>query len=270
MTVRGCAGAFSLAVFLRLPIHRVLPMSRVDRVLRWVWLINGVLLLLLLAGSLVFVAIGALSGMGGGGSPSSALKPDSAGGATPASIRYDLPVAVRGTEARLVLERRGSGYVYSSTASSAPAGGEGPVVNVAFLDAHGTRLLLDRPAFIRRVRYPGHASEAPVDSALRWIVYEMALKDTNADGAVDDRDRRSLYVTALDGSGLRQVLPDGFEIRDWAPQPDGSLIATGLALAPEGGGMRQQAFVLDAAGAVKPYAALDSAAVAAGRIAGPR
>ncbi|HKP76847.1 MAG TPA: hypothetical protein VJT67_15055, partial [Longimicrobiaceae bacterium] len=182
-----------------------------------------------------------------------------------APIRYDLPLAVRGTDTRLVLVRRGSGYVYSSTASSAPAGGEGAVVNVAFLDASGTRLLLDRPAFIRRVRYPGRASEALSDSALGWIVYEMALKDTNADATVDDRDRRSLYVTGLDGRGLRQVLPDGYELRDWAPQPDGSLVATGLALTD----MRQHAFRVDAGG-VKPLAALDSAAAAAARISGSR
>jgi hypothetical protein len=240
-------------------------MSRVDRVLRWVWLINGVLLLVLLMGSAVFVAIGALSGLGGGGSPGASAKPaDSTATAERAPIRYDLPVMVRGTDTRLVLVRRGSGYEYSRTASSASAGGEGPAVNVAFVDTRGARLLLDRPAFIRRVRYPGRASEAPADSALRWIVYEMALKDTNGDGQVDDRDRQSLYVSGLDGSGLRQVLPEGYEIRDWAPQPDGSLVATGLELAT----MRQHAFTVDPAGAVRPYAALDSIAVRAARIAG--
>src|SRR4051794_37064948 len=105
-------------------------MSRVDRVLRWVWLINGVLLLLILLGSAVFVAIGALSGMGGG-SPAPPGVPGAAwgGGGGGAPIRYALPVAVRGTATRLVLVRRGSGYAYSSTASSAPAGGEGAVVN---------------------------------------------------------------------------------------------------------------------------------------------
>jgi len=238
-------------------------MTRVDRVLRWVWLINGVLLLLLLVGSLAFVAAGALSGLGAG-SPGPALKTDSAHADETQRIRYDLPVPVRGSDTRVVLVRSGSGYAYSSTASSVPAGGEGAVVNVVFLDAHGARLLLYRPAFIRRVRFPGRASEAPADSALRWIVYEMAVKDTNGDGRVDDRDRRSLYVTGLDGSRLRQVLPEGYEIRDWAPQPDGSLLATGLAL-PD---MRQQAIVVDPDGLVKPFAALDSVAALAARVAG--
>lgn len=231
-------------------------MTRVDRVLRWVWLINGILLLLVLLGSGVFVAIGALSGLGGGSPPVARTAADSAS-AGAGAIRYDLPVPVRGSATRLVLVRRGSGYTYSSTASSAPAGGEGAVINVAFLDASGARLLLGRPGFIRRVRFPGRAQESSADSTLRWIVYEMAVKDTNGDRVVDDEDRRSVYITGLDGRGLRQVLPDGYELRDWSAQPDGSLMITALKLAP-GAAMRQRAFVVGASGTVRPFAALDS------------
>jgi len=244
-------------------------MTRVDRVLRWVWLINGVLLLGLLVFGAGFVAIGALSARGGGSPVASSVRSaDSAQAEGSGTIRYDPPVPVRGRATRVVLIRRGTGYSYSSTASSTSAGGEGAVVNVAFLEGDGARLLLDRPGFIRRVRFPGHdLAEAAGDSTLRWIVYEMALQDSNADGTVDDRDRRSLYVTDLDGRGLRRVLPEGIELREWAGQPDGSLVATGLelALAP-GGRMRQRAFVLDPAGTVRPYAALDSVAAQAGRI----
>jgi hypothetical protein len=243
-------------------------MSRVDRVLRWVWLINGVLLLALLVGTAVFVAIGALSGLGGSAASIPLSVPDSAGGAGESAIRYDLPVAVRGSDTRIVLVRRGSGYTYSSTSSSAPAGGEGAVVNVAFVDAPGARLLLDRPGFIRRVRFPSRDAAAS-DSTLRWMVFEMALADTNGDGEVDDEDRRSLYLTGLDGRGLRQVLADGFELRDWAAQPDGSLLVTALERAG-GARMRQRAFVVDGNGAVRSFSALDSIAEAAGRITGTR
>jgi hypothetical protein len=247
-------------------------MTRVDRVLRWVWLINGVLLLALLVFAGGFVAIGALSGLGGG-SPA-ASRPERADSTRRAAaggpIRYDPPVPVRGTGTRVVLIRRGTGYTYSSTASSTSTGGEGAVVNVAFLEGGGARLLLERPGFIRRVRFPGHDPEETAgDSTLRWIVYEMALQDSNTDSVVDDRDRRSLYVTDLGGRGLRRVLPEGYELREWAGEPDGSLVATGLELAPAPGGrMRQRAFVLDPAGAVRPYAALDSVAAQAGRIVG--
>ncbi|MFL5540949.1 MAG: hypothetical protein ACJ8J0_18295 [Longimicrobiaceae bacterium] len=246
-------------------------MTRVDRVLRWVWLINGVLLLALLVFAGGFVAIGALANLDGGSpAPSHKASTDSVRAAEAGGpIRYDTPMPVRGSATRIVLIRRGTGYAYSSTASSTSAGGEGAVVNVAFLDASGARLLLDRPGFIRRVRFPGREPEVAGDSALRWIVYEMALEDSNADRTVDDRDRRSLYVTDLDGRGLRRVLPQGFELREWEGEPDGSLVVTGLELAPAPGGrMRQRAFVLDPAGAVRPYAALDSVAAQAGRIVG--
>jgi hypothetical protein len=247
-------------------------MTRVDRVLRWVWLINGVLLLAMLVFAGGFVAIGALANLGGGrpAAPDSSRADSTRTAEASGPIRYDTPVPVRGSATRVVLIRRGTGYAYSSTASSTSAGGEGAVVNVAFLDASGARLLLDRPGFVRRVRFPGREPEAPGDSALRWIVYEMALEDSNTDRVVDDRDRRSLFVTDLDGRGLRRVLPEGFELREWTGQPDGSVVATGLELAPGPGGMRQRAFVLDAAGAVRPYAALDSVAEAAGRIVGAR
>src|SRR5215212_4249595 len=107
-------------------------MTRVDRVLRWVWLINGVLLLALLVFGAGFVAIGALSGLGGGSPASSPAKTAASSTATASGgpIRYDPPVPVRGGGVRAVLIRRGTGYTYSSTASSAPAGGEGAVVNV--------------------------------------------------------------------------------------------------------------------------------------------
>jgi hypothetical protein len=234
-----------------------------------VWLINGVLLLALLVFGAAFVAIGALSGLGGGGPASAPAKTAAdTSAAEGAPIRYDPPVPVRGSTVRVVLLRRGTGYTYSSTASSTSVtGGEGAVVNVALLDRGGAWLLLKRPGFIRRVRFPGNDSTEG-EGALRWIVYEMALADTNGDRAVDDRDRRSLYVTDLTGRGMRRVLPEGYELRDWAGQPDGSLVATGLELSAGGGRLRQRAFVLDPAGTVRPYAALDSVAVEAERIAG--
>lgn len=238
-----------------------------DRWFRLVWLIIGVMLLLLVVGGAGFVLVDAVSGPSSGSESaapeSGAAKPARKGADEP--LRYDPPVAVRGSATRLVLIRHGSGYTYTSTASSDPRTGQGAVVNVAFLEGDSARLLLNQPAFIRRIAFPGH--EAAPDSArpLRWIVYEIALRDTNGDGTIDDRDRRSLYVTGLDGRGLKQVLPDGYELRDWSSQPDGSLVATGLELAG-GAKMAECAFIVDAAGTVRPYAALDGAVARAGRI----
>lgn len=241
--------------------------TRLDRVLRWVWLIIGVLLLILIVSSLVFVASEAIGVRGGGASPAdstgAAADPDS--GTVGGALRYDPPEAVRGSPARIVMIRRGSGYTYRSTASSAPASGEAPAVNVAFLEGQGARLLLSQPTYIRRVAFPGSPRAAAGDT-LRWIVYEMALEDSNDNGRMDESDRRSLYVTDLRGQGLRRVLPPGYELRDWAPQPGGTLMVTGVQLARDAGVMVQRAFVVDAAGAVRPHAALDSVVDAAAKI----
>ena len=250
--------------------------SRVDRALRWVWLIIGIILLALLVTGAGFLAIDALSGLTASppSADSSAKASDSAG--RPQPLRYDPPVPIRGTATRLVLVRRGTGYAYTTTVSSGPRAAEGTVVNAVFLDADGgARLLVDRPAFFRRVAFPGGGAraEAQADSArpLKWIVYEAALADTNGDGRVDDRDRRTLYVSDLDGRGMRAVLPAGFELRDWAGQPDGSVVATALPLdSASGGAMPQRAFVLDPAGTVRPYTVLDSAVARAAAVAGNR
>ena len=239
-------------------------MTRVDRLLRWVWLINGVVLLALLVAGGLFLVAGALQNLGGR-EPSSVplARADSATRGAP--LRYDPPAAIRGAAARIVVIRRGTGYTYRNSSSGSRAA-DAPAVNVAFLDAQGARLLLARPAYIARVSYPG--DDHVRGDTLRWIVYEAALEDSNGDRRLDDRDRRSLYVSTLDGRGLRRVLPGGYELRDWAGQPDGSLVATAVQLQPGGSPMPEHAFVLEPSGNVRPYAALVSAVAAAGRIVG--
>ena len=246
-------------------------MTRLDRTLRWVWLINGVALLLLLVGGAIALLVAALPGLGGGGdsadSPSRASAAATRDSAAP--LRYDPPLRVRGSDTRIVVVRRGTGYTYRNTSSSSGRVAEAPAVNVIFLDGGGgARLLLDRPGYISEIRYPGDASEEARGDSLRWIVLEAALEDSNGDRAVDERDRRSLYVTGLDGRGIRRVLPPGFELRDWEAQPGGGLVVTAVELRSGPGPMPERAFVVDPAGGVRPYAALDSAVAAAGRIAG--
>jgi hypothetical protein len=245
-------------------------MTRLDRTLRWVWLINGIALLLLLVGGGIALLVAALSTLGGGdsaGSPSpasAAAKRDST-----APLRYDPPLRVRGSETRIVVVRRGTGYSYRNTSSSSGRVAEAPAVNVIFLDRDGgARLLLDRPGYISELRYPGDAREEARGDTLRWIVLEAALEDSNGDRAVNERDRRSLYVAALDGRSMRRVLPPGFELRDWAAEPGGGLVVTAVELRPGSGPMPERAFVVDPAGNVRPFAALDSAVAQAGRIVG--
>jgi hypothetical protein len=241
----------------------VQPASRVQLLLRWVWLIIGVLLLVLILWAVVFVARESMGGAGGGASAADSARRDSARGKAAEPLRYDPPDTIRGSATRIVPIRRGSGYTYQSRASSRAATGAGPTVNVVFLEGSGARLLLDGPAYIKDVIYPGRRPEG---DGLRWIVYEMALGDTDRSGGIDETDARSLYVTDLNGRGLRRVLPPGYQLLDWAPQPGGSLVITAVQITRDGKAMPERAFVLDPAGTVRPYAVLDSVVDAAGTI----
>jgi len=246
-------------------------MTRLQLLLRWVWLLIGILLLGLLVAAVVFV-VRESAGGGGGASAADSARAAQTRAAKVEPLRYGPPQAIAGSAARIVLIRRGSGYTYSSRALASSASGQAPVVNVAFLEGSGARLLLDRPAYISEVTFPGSSGRGSdvVDDGLRWIVYEMAVGDVDGNGRVDDADPRSLYVSDLGGRGLRRVLPPGYELRDWAPQPGGSLVATAVQLTRDAEKMPERAFLLDAAGTVRPYAALDSVVdAAAGMVAKP-
>jgi hypothetical protein len=170
------------------------------------------------------------------------------------------------------------------TSRSGAYDGAGPLVNVIFLTpgAPQGRVLLDHPAFIRNLHYPSRERPNPfigtgrseVDSLQSWISYEIADRDTNRDGKLSEEDRAGLFVSGLDGSGLRRVLPETYWLVSHQPTPDrrGLLV---MALEPPRGKavkleeMRQRSFIYDAAsGRLVPYAVLDSAADRAARIVG--
>lgn len=257
----------------------ILPMSsRVERLLRWVWLINGVLLLGLLAVGLLFVSGQWILDMTAGDEPVSAPARRDEAATPPAPVRYDAPRPIRGTGTRIVLMHRGPGSRSGSALASGSydaRSGAGAIANVGFLSADGARLLLDRPAYISSVRWPGGgAAGDSADARLRWVVYEMAAEDGNGDGRVDHRDARTLYLSDLNGGGLRRVLPEGFVLRSWEVLDDGSLFVG--ALRGERGRRESdvdrlpaRAFVVGADGQARPYAALDSIAEAAGRVRNP-
>jgi len=91
---------------------------------------------------------------------------------------------------------------------SGPLGGYHGVgvdaVNLVFCrrDGRGTRLLLDRPAWVRTLYIP----EEPG----RPYLYDLAVADTNGDDRLDGMDGLTLWRSATDGSGLVPVwLPAG-------------------------------------------------------------
>ena len=196
-----------------------------DLWLKRIWLVNGVVLLPLMLFALGVLVYSAVFDEGGAQAsvdlPSEASQPLGS-----RALRYDEPKSILGTRTLLVQVRYRTAYVPQeffgvSGYSSRGAYWQEPIVNVLFIDSTGTaRLLLDRPAYIRRLNYP--SSEA--DSLQRWMSYEIAFDDTNDDGKLGEDDLASLYLTDLTGRRLRPVLPERFRVRWHGPFARGQQI----------------------------------------------
>jgi hypothetical protein len=191
-------------------------------------------------------------------------------GTPPRIIRYDLPEAIEGTGTRIVLVREGRGLPSSPLPSAGAYRAAGAVVNVAFVDPDGgVRLLFDRPARIFWVSYPGapewEAGPLPSTAGQRQIAYAAATVDSNRDGQVDLSDDPQLFMSSLEGDGLRPILPGGLRFEGMRPLRAGLWLVS--ALEGSGAGRRQRAFVFSAeTGEVRPFAALDSMAIRAGDV----
>lgn len=245
-----------------------------DRTFRIVWLlVGGLLLLALLAGG-ILVAAQWIGNAGAGDAAVRAAREAPPPRAPDRAVRYGMPVAVRGTATRMVLvspgddSRRARGDYYGD-------GGRGSWVNVVFLDAAGARTLLDRPAYIRDVGYPGASvrDAAPPDSLQTWITYVMALDDTNRNEEVESQDAQGLYVSDVEGGNLRPVLRPPLRYLSHQAMAGGRMLVYALeppaGEAVDEGRMRQRAFIYDvAAGTLAPYAALDSAVARAAAAVG--
>ena len=243
-----------------------------DRAFRVVWLVVGGLLLLFLLGAGVLIGIQWLRNAGAGEEAvrvASQAQPRQ----EPRAVRYGRPLDVGGTDTRLVLVSYGEGDEASWGYGSGSSRGGGTWVNAVFLDAQGARLLLDRPAFIRDVDFPGEGdTDYPAtDSLQAWITYVMALDDADRDGRLDHRDGLGLYVTDLQGRNLRPVLRPPLRYVLHHVLDAGRMLV--YALEPPSGRtvdekqMRQRAFTYDiASGALSPYVALDSAVARAAQV----
>jgi hypothetical protein len=274
-------------------------MENSDRLLKKIWLVNGFILLALGVLALSAVLFVWLTELLPRSEPAVRVAAESAAPrAAPRAIRYGAPVAVRGTTTRLVTVHHGKADQPEEPQAYGVSGGnlsgrggyygqDGPLVNVIFLTpgVPQGRLLLDRPAYISGLDYPAVEEDGVrmvvpggligQDSLQTWITYEIVDRDTNGDGKLSAADQVALHVSALDGTGLRRVLPEPFRLLSHATAPDRRGIVI-LALEPPKGvknpeaeQMRQRAFVYDlASGRLLPYAALEAAADRAARIVG--
>ncbi len=253
-------------------------MFDLDRWLKRLWAVNGVLLLALLVLGTGTLVIGWASGLFSHNQ--AVVAPDSTphGAATARAVRFSPPRRIWGTTTRLVIvhygKRAQTAPSLGSMELSGYSGGEdtGPMVNLLFLGPSGApgRVLFDGPAYIAQIDYP----QSKGDSLERWITYRVALEDTNGDGRLDSDDHETLWVSDLDGANLRRVLPAGMRLLNAADAGDGRhLVVTALEVPAGWRGsdneLRQRAFLYDVrAGTTVPYTALDSLVQRAARIVG--
>lgn len=253
-------------------------MFEMERWLKRLWFVNGVLLLILLVLGIGAFLVSWLSGAFT--RPNAVLAPDVPhADAKPRAVRYSPPRTIWGTKSRVVVVRYGKGQQGAGFGSGAglsrdyysygDGDADGPVVNLVFLTgASPGRVLLDKPAYVGWFDYPSSKD----DSLQRWLSYRIAFEDTNGDGRLDTDDREDLYVSDLDGSNLRRVLPPGMRLLHHEDVGDGRrLVVTALEVPRDWRGsddeLPQRAFLYDVAtGTTTPYTALDSLVRAAARI----
>jgi hypothetical protein len=258
-------------------------MFDMDRWLKRLWMVNGVLLLALLILGTGALLVSWLSGAFSRNNAVIAADTTRGAPAKPRAVRFSPPREIWGTKTRVVIVRygkgqQGAGFGSGSDMSSreyysldGDRGSAGPVVNLIFLS--GTEpghVLLDKPAYVDWFDSP----TAKSDSLQRWIAYHIAFDDTNKDGRLDSDDRVDLYLSDLDGTHLRRVLPPGMRLLHQDPVGDGRhLIVTALQVPNDWRGsddeLRERAFLYDVqTGATTPHVGLDSLVQRAARVLG--
>jgi hypothetical protein len=244
-----------------------------ERAFRVVWLVVGGLVLLFLLIGGVLIAAQWIGNAGAGEDAVRVASETQPSRQEARAVRYGRPRELRGTATRLVLVRYGEAEELPGAYASRGTGETW--VNAVFLEGSQARLLLDRPAYIRDVGYPGAdgLGTPAADSLQTWITYVMALEDSDRNGRLDHRDQLGLYVTDVEGRSLRPALRPPLRYLSHAVM-DGERMLV-YALEPPAGEpvdekrMRQRAFIYEvASGRLTPHAALDSAAARAGQILG--
>ncbi len=84
-------------------------------------------------------------------------------------------------------------------------------INLAFISDDGSdiRLLTQQKACVVRADIP-----QPGDTLQRFILYRIVFHDTNGDGRLTDRDESALYISDLSGQNLHRVAPDSIVVRE--------------------------------------------------------
>ncbi|HEY0036927.1 MAG TPA: hypothetical protein VGB66_09595, partial [Longimicrobium sp.] len=118
----------------------------VDRALRAIWLVIGVLLLGFLLVFAVVAVTGWIRTMGADEAAVRVARESGQPRQEARAVRLGMPDSIRGSMAMIAMV--GNGLAYQGRYRGDK---EQPPVNVVFLDDQGARLLLDKPAYIGEV-----------------------------------------------------------------------------------------------------------------------
>lgn len=190
----------------------------IDRILKWVWLGCGALLLvLLLAGAAALLGVDRWfnsSREEAGVAIANQQETDqeemklSLTYQNPAQVGksdfYLLPVYIAYEQSRRLKAGLGSSSYEEDRNVNQPS-------NIIFLDsAFGIiRTLLNKKALITNLRYPNqeyyNELQMKEKEQMDYILYQIAFNDTDKNGQIDSNDDADLFVSALDGSNLNQI-----------------------------------------------------------------
>jgi hypothetical protein len=193
-----------------------------NKFLKIIWSVNGVILLLvfLLAGVLVLVQL--FDSFRFRSQPEiivgKELEKAKAEGLILQGLTYDEPRPVLYTDLYILpvsvktYENPKDANSNRFSLKSSSAEEYSNVVNVIFLDKsfNTESVLLDKKGFIEAFRYPSSQRIYPYhtdseDTVQHHITYLIAFEDSDKDGALNEQDYSDLYLSDLNGKNLRPI-----------------------------------------------------------------
>ena len=93
----------------------------------------------------------------------------------------------------------------------------GATVNIIFFKADRSivRRLLPKNGYIAKVSVDRYSYGIEKEKTQPFIVYKIAMDDTNKDSRINDSDHMSYYLSDLDGQNLNRITPDTLKLETY-------------------------------------------------------
>lgn len=195
-------------------------MNKIDKPLKLIWLVNGIIILLVGAFALFSLAVefwpySSYDTSNKDIMVGEKLKEAEEEGLALQGLRYDPPEPLYNSELLIMpvsVETYDEAYRTKVLAFSAAGNyrGMSQNLNILFLNSdYGVvRTLLDRKANIQEYQMAAPDSdleEGEIDASAKYIYYQIAFDDSNKDGYLNMADDHDLYISSMEGTGLTKV-----------------------------------------------------------------